>query len=408
MKNIILIALALTAHCVCGQTVIGVGASNVAGGAVTVATGNITGSGANTQVAYFTGAGTLSSNSHFTSDSSGNVATGNLTVGTGASNASTINGTVTVTRTAATGFLTASGNANAFGVTPAATGVSLGYNYSGGSGEANVMFGAASTAQYMAFQRWSGSVLTDVARIYGTGGFTLGGSSDPGAGSLQLNNVLGSGFTTASGNAGAAGYTPSNTGVSIGYNISNGNGEADLIFGAGSTAQWLSFVRWSGSANTEVARLYGTGGMTLGGTSDPGAGKLSLTGITMGSGTGTVTASSGVFSITSDRRAKNEHGVFVRGLSAITQLSPVKYDFKSDVRHVERVGFYTQDVEPFIPEAVFHDSPDGMASLDDRPITAALVNSVKELDARSPVDWWARGIAVLALIISVRTALKKK
>ena len=107
-----------------------------------------------------------------------------------------------------------------------------------------------------------------------------------------------------------------------------------------------------------------------------------FTGITMGSGTGTVTAASGVFSVTSDKRAKNERGAFMIGLDAILALDPVLYDFKSDKKHLVRAGFYTQDVEKVIPEAVFHDSPDGLGSLDDRPIIAALVNAVKELTRR--------------------------
>jgi hypothetical protein len=49
---------------------------------------------------------------------------------------------------------------------------------------------------------------------------------------------------------------------------------------------------------------------------------------------------------------------------------------------LQRAGFYTQDVEGIIPDAVFHDSPDGMGSLDDRPILAASVNAIKELAAQ--------------------------
>jgi hypothetical protein len=114
------------------------------------------------------------------------------------------------------------------------------------------------------------------------------------------------------------------------------------------------------------------------------ASSLSTTGITMGSGTGTVSATAGVFSVTSDLRAKNPIGKFTKGLAEIVALADHSeiYSFKSDEKNTPRAGWYAQDVEPLIPEAVFHDGKDGMASLDERPIVVALVNAVKELSAR--------------------------
>lgn len=122
-------------------------------------------------------------------------------------------------------------------------------------------------------------------------------------------------------------------------------------------------------------------GLTVTGSSIFG-GNIQTPGITMGSGTGTVNATNGVFSVVSDMRAKNHIGIFATGLTSILKLNPVLYDFKNDIKHLIRAGFYTQEVENYIPEAVFHDSKDGMASLDDRPIIAALVNSIKELHKR--------------------------
>ena len=154
---------------------------------------------------------------------------------------------------------------------------------------------------------------------------------------------------------------------------------------------------WSENAAFKV--FTGSGAGTLALTLDTSqnatfAGSATATGFTIsGGGTGTVTASSGVFSITSDKRAKNPHGDFTLGLDAIRHLSPVLYDFKSDDKHLERAGFYTQDVEPWIKQAVFHDQPNGMASLDDRPILAATVNAVKETDVE--VQALRKRVAVL-------------
>jgi hypothetical protein len=177
---------------------------------------------------------------------------------------------------------------------------------------------------------------------------------------------------------------------------------------------WLNFAGYNGGTtqfrDTKIGDGKNAAVVTCTGSTKgvAFAGAITTTGITMGSGTGTVTAASGVFSVTSDKRAKNPHGDFTTGLDAIRQLHPVTYDFKADPKHLTRAGFYTQDVEPLIPNAVFHDSPDGMASLDDRPILAAIVNAVKELDQRSQADWFARGLAGLALAMATAAYFRKR
>ena len=60
----------------------------------------------------------------------------------------------------------------------------------------------------------------------------------------------------------------------------------------------------------------------------------------------------------------------------------IAYTFKSDKQNTIRAGFYTQGVEGVVPYSVFHDQPNGMASLDDRPILASCVNAIREVDDR--------------------------
>ena len=104
---------------------------------------------------------------------------------------------LTVPRTAAVGFLTASNNANAVGSVPTTNGVSLGYNYSGGDAEANVIFGAASSAQSLVFSRWSGSANTPLARLVGTGNLLIGGTTDiTGSGGLKVFGTTAASSTT--------------------------------------------------------------------------------------------------------------------------------------------------------------------------------------------------------------------
>jgi hypothetical protein len=87
---------------------------------------------------------------------------------------------------------------------------------------------------------------------------------------------------------------------------------------------------------------------------------------------------------TSDGRYKDVINEFDRGLDAILGLRPVRFYWNERStlhRNVAYTGFIAQEVEPFIPEAVHYDQRDDRYSLEERPIIAALVNAVKELNA---------------------------
>ena len=71
---------------------------------------------------------------------------------------------------------------------------------------------------------------------------------------------------------------------------------------------------------------------------------------------------------------------FTTGLKAITEIHPAVYSWKSEEKegvHTEYAGFIAQDVQKAIPEAVGQ-GKDGYLTLQDRAITAALVNAIKE------------------------------
>jgi hypothetical protein len=87
---------------------------------------------------------------------------------------------------------------------------------------------------------------------------------------------------------------------------------------------------------------------------------------------------------TSDGRYKDVINEFERGLDAILGLRPVRFHWneKSTLRRdIAYTGFIAQEVETVIPEAVHYDQKDDRYSLEERPIIAALVNAVKELNA---------------------------
>ena len=85
---------------------------------------------------------------------------------------------------------------------------------------------------------------------------------------------------------------------------------------------------------------------------------------------------------TSDIRYKNIVSAYNRGLSEIIKLSPTNFTWNSLSgfdSSVVNTGFIAQEVLGVIPEAVFKDGK-GFYSISDRPIIAALVNSIKELN----------------------------
>jgi hypothetical protein len=102
-------------------------------------------------------------------------------------------------------------------------------------------------------------------------------------------------------------------------------------------------------------------------------------------GAGTLsTDSSGNITSSSDERLKNIQGNFTTGLQAILALNPILYKWNA-VSGMEMnttyAGFSAQNVQSVIPQAVDID-PRGYLTLQDRPIMAATVNAIKELNLK--------------------------
>lgn len=104
-------------------------------------------------------------------------------------------------------------------------------------------------------------------------------------------------------------------------------------------------------------------------------------------GAGTlVTDASGNITASSDSRLKYIDGPYKVGLPEILQLEPIRFHWTKDSRldtENEYVGFDASEVKKILPHAVGEDR-DGFLTLSDRAILAALINAVKELDARVP------------------------
>ncbi len=94
----------------------------------------------------------------------------------------------------------------------------------------------------------------------------------------------------------------------------------------------------------------------------------------------------GTWSVFSDERLKTVHGTFSRGLDALVQLEPIRFEYRPDnplglKAGGEYVGFSAQAVRRVIPEAVSV-AENGYLRLDADPILWTMLNAVKELTNR--------------------------
>ena len=103
-------------------------------------------------------------------------------------------------------------------------------------------------------------------------------------------------------------------------------------------------------------------------------------------GSGAITSdASGNLTAVSDERAKRDIRPFVRGLADVLKLKPILHGYTVesglDQTKDDYAGFSAQNVQSVMPEAVGQ-MADGMLTLNDRAILAAVVNAVQELAAR--------------------------
>ncbi len=85
----------------------------------------------------------------------------------------------------------------------------------------------------------------------------------------------------------------------------------------------------------------------------------------------------------SDRRLKDLHGSYDKGLAEILALQPVIFNYKADnpldlPSDNEEIGFVAQEVQEIFPEAVSV-THSGYLDLNVNAINVAFVNAIKEL-----------------------------
>ena len=127
------------------------------------------------------------------------------------------------------------------------------------------------------------------------------------------------------------------------------------------------FGFWLGSG-TQVLSLSSSGAIRF---NTYGAGALT-------------TDASGNITAASDERIKSNIRPFSRGLAEILAINPILHGYTEesglDQTRDNYAGFSAQQVQTIIPEAI-GENANGMLSFSDRPVMAALVNAMKELNA---------------------------
>ena len=220
-------------------------------------------------------------------------------------------------------------------------------------------------------------------------GVSLGGPSQASAceltyaptassGTLNVGYVAAQVVTTINATGGAT-YTGQYTGLKIAATetaLSSMTGRLIDCY-AGSTGSTSEFYV------TNAGLVNATSGYSSGGTAGVSAGPFAaITSIqTIG---GIVTTLADV----SDERLK-DHSPYAGGLKEILGITPIKYTWNAEGQKITGfsedrlfVGFRAQDIQKVIPEAITPSvSNPEYLGFDDRPITAALVNAIKELKA---------------------------
>ncbi len=200
-------------------------------------------------------------------------------------------------------------------------------------------------------------------------------------GSSVASTSTTTGALKVNGGVGIAGQLNVGGGTS---SIGDGTGGTRLVLNGAGAGAAAGLILQNAGVNTVVV---GSEGFVFGTGSTTKATLFSASSTYRFSGFGTgslVSDANGNISVSSDETLKVVHGGFLRGLDAVLAIDPILHSWTEE-SGMETVGIYAgfsaQNVKKAIPEAVgITDS--GKLTLSDRPLLAALVNSVKELNEK--------------------------
>jgi hypothetical protein len=240
--------------------------------------------------------------------------------------------------------------------------------YSGGVGGITIASNNASGNIRM----YAGGSLA--ATITSGGNLLIGTTTDAGYGL----DVIGAGRFSASlrstgGDVRSIG-TGSNTAGSGAYYLLGDTTGTNFFINQLNASNGLDWYYYNGSYSASLFKLASTGAATFSNLA--------------GAGSRAVNAdASGTLSAASDSRLKQEVLDYkVEGLAEILKMQPRAYKWLSDIENrgenaATEIGFFANEVASIIPSAAPMGN-DGYYGFYDRAVIAALVNSVKELNAR--------------------------
>ncbi len=234
----------------------------------------------------------------------------------------------------------------------------------------------------------------------GGGGAGGGGNGAGGAGGSGIVIIR---YLTGQGGAVNSAFRVTNTG-NVGIGTTTPTSRLD-IYGLAGNADIFGV---SSSSYERLFTITSDGKVGIG-TSTPIA-NFSASGtiqfISLGSaGANLVTDSEGNVTVSSDERLKNIQGSYERGLADIMKINPIKFKWKTETGYDDSntyTGFSAQNMSLAIPEAVATGT-NGYLTLADRPIVAALVNSIKQIG--SFITKIEHGIAYLRNIVVENLAI---
>lgn len=157
-----------------------------------------------------------------------------------------------------------------------------------------------------------------------------------------------------------------------GLAIRNTTGSRQYLMYVGSTNNNLLNI-FDATANADRFTLTSTGNVGIGTTAPTDL--LSVNGSASKPGGGS-------WSVFSDERLKNIKGNYNRGLNALMQLQPLRYEYKPNnalglKSPGEHIGFRAQALQKVLPEAVSA-TESGYLTVNNDPIIMTMLNAIKE------------------------------
>ncbi len=255
-----------------------------------------------------------------------------------------------ITSSGSNAWLTSQGNVASHNP-PLSQGTALGWNYSGGSAEANLFFKGNTTDHadnQLRIQSYNGTGATEVMRIHGNKLVDFKGNF-----SAQGTTILT--------NSGATSYLAANKYTLIG-NHSNPTNTAATFYdqsGQGPTISGFAVCFRTGSTPAQTGKLNSSGTLTI---------------------LGDIVA----YGSPSDKKLKKNIKPVKNALEKTMKLKGVTFDWKEKSEGIldikEDIGFIAQDVQEVLPELV-RENDNGMLSMRHQGITPILVEAIKELKA---------------------------